>query len=242
MGTDDLLATNITVNTINAGTYLNLPAPNVLPITLDTTNNRVGINKVDPLYSLDVSGNIRTINATVFANSYSFNGHNAKLYARATPPEGALSASPGSICTDSTNGNIYIKNTGTGNTGWLPVATSLPTKVVGSLTSDTTVPGASRINVFTFTLPTAGIYSGTIRLALTSSGSISFYVSSTSLGYIPNWPTIEHIATLNTVRPVITSFMYKCTAPGIHYIVAENPTLMTNLTLLGSDQTCFIMS
>ena len=33
-------------------------------------------------------------------------------------PEGAVSANPGSLCMDRTNGTLYLKVTGTGNTGW----------------------------------------------------------------------------------------------------------------------------
>lgn len=33
-------------------------------------------------------------------------------------PEGAVTANKGSLCSDTTNGELYIKNTGTGNTGW----------------------------------------------------------------------------------------------------------------------------
>jgi len=38
--------------------------------------------------------------------------------AGAGSPEGASSAPVGSIFSDTTNGELYIKNTGTGNTGW----------------------------------------------------------------------------------------------------------------------------
>jgi len=51
----------MTANTVSATTYLNLPAtpaPNLLPLTLDQTNNRVGINKTTPVEALDVVGNI----------------------------------------------------------------------------------------------------------------------------------------------------------------------------------------
>lgn len=41
-----------------------------------------------------------------------------RIVANAGTPEGAVTAPVGSICTDTTNGELYIKNTGTGNTGW----------------------------------------------------------------------------------------------------------------------------
>lgn len=34
-------------------------------------------------------------------------------------PEGAVTAGIGSVAIDSTNGNIYLKETGAGNTGWV---------------------------------------------------------------------------------------------------------------------------
>jgi hypothetical protein len=36
-------------------------------------------------------------------------------------PEGAVTATVGSLCIDKTNGELYVKNTGTGNTGWKKV-------------------------------------------------------------------------------------------------------------------------
>lgn len=49
----------LTVDTIFATTYLNLPAvppPDLLPLTLDKANNRVGINRTNPTHDLDVAG------------------------------------------------------------------------------------------------------------------------------------------------------------------------------------------
>jgi hypothetical protein len=40
------------------------------------------------------------------------------LYNRAGDPEGSIAANIGSLCIDTTNGNIYIKKTDTVNTGW----------------------------------------------------------------------------------------------------------------------------
>lgn len=40
-------------------------------------------------------------------------------YNNAGSPEGVISANPGSLCHDRTNGVLYYKNTGTGNTGWV---------------------------------------------------------------------------------------------------------------------------
>jgi len=38
-------------------------------------------------------------------------------------PEGVVPANMGSLCHDMTNGDLYVKKTGTGNTGWLLIST-----------------------------------------------------------------------------------------------------------------------
>lgn len=40
-------------------------------------------------------------------------------------PEGVVPANMGSLCHDRTNGNLYVKHTGTGTTGWLLLATGV---------------------------------------------------------------------------------------------------------------------
>lgn len=76
--TDLNVTGTITAGTVSATTYLNLPAPpSTLPITLDTTNNRVGINNITPTETLDVVGNIlstgsvsaSTLSGTLSTNS-----------------------------------------------------------------------------------------------------------------------------------------------------------------------------
>lgn len=63
-------------------------------------------------------------------------------------PEGVVTADIGSWCSDTTNGDIYIKKTGSGNTGWLIIATggsiaSLSPYIVGPTNSDfTDIPAA----------------------------------------------------------------------------------------------------
>ena len=56
------IPSRLDAGTIYATTYLNLPTtptPDLLPITLDKTNNRVGINILIPEEALDVDGNIQ---------------------------------------------------------------------------------------------------------------------------------------------------------------------------------------
>jgi hypothetical protein len=57
---DVTMLNRLTVPTISATTYENLPAvppAQLLPLTLDKTNNRVGINQTNPVQALDVVGN-----------------------------------------------------------------------------------------------------------------------------------------------------------------------------------------
>lgn len=43
----------------------------------------------------------------------------ARIYAIAGTPESTISANPGSICMDTTNGKLYVKESGFGDTGWV---------------------------------------------------------------------------------------------------------------------------
>ena len=60
----------ITGNTVSATTYIGLPSSSVLPITLDTVNNRVGINKTSPSVTLDVDGSCFISGATTIDDTF----------------------------------------------------------------------------------------------------------------------------------------------------------------------------
>lgn len=47
------------------------------------------------------------------------------LYSNAGTPESVVTANPGSICSDTTNGVVYRKITGVGNTGWDSLSTTV---------------------------------------------------------------------------------------------------------------------
>jgi hypothetical protein len=69
------------------------------------------------------------------------------IFNRAGTPEGAIAADTGSLCTDTTNADLYIKTTDTVNTGWSPF----------------TLGGITDVVVQTFTAngtytPTAGMF------------------------------------------------------------------------------------
>lgn len=69
--------------------------------------------------------NLKTYNpadnkgAVVIGNS----GYQFTVTSNTGTPEAVVTASVGSLCVDTTNGKLYIKATGTGNTGWVVVGT-----------------------------------------------------------------------------------------------------------------------
>jgi hypothetical protein len=132
---------DITTNTITATTYFNLPPPtaaDLLPLTLDKINNRVGINNVSPTRTLDVIGSL-SVSTTSFLNNVIANDietidfltgrarvNNCTIYSANGSPEGVVTANVGSLFmrSDGTyNSALYLKEEGVGNTGWEPVTT-----------------------------------------------------------------------------------------------------------------------
>jgi hypothetical protein len=131
------------IGTVSATTYLNLPglAPSdVLPITLDKTNNRVGINNTSPSVALSVVGdgyfsNRLTCSGQFFClNNQKIQGdisisktstsENGIIRRDAGNPEGVVNADIGSLFMrkDGSAGTcLYVKESGTGNTGWAAV-------------------------------------------------------------------------------------------------------------------------
>lgn len=113
----------LTATTVNAGTYLNLPPPNVAPITLDTVNTRVGINKTNPAQALDVTGSIQAsanlLGKKLFMQDGVFPAGPtmASFKAGTGPPEGVVNGAPGSLYS-SDAGKVYLKVSGEGLTGW----------------------------------------------------------------------------------------------------------------------------
>jgi hypothetical protein len=53
------------------------------------------------------------------------------VYKNAGTPEGVVTAIVGSLCLDITNRVLYVKDTGSGNTGWILYASGSGTSVVG---------------------------------------------------------------------------------------------------------------
>lgn len=109
---------SLTANTISATTYLNLPAVpagDLLPLTLDKTNNFVGINNLTPSEVLDVTGNAKV------SGSIAVGSGGTTITSSSSSPEGTVSAPVGSLYmrTDGSTGtSVYVKESGSGNTGW----------------------------------------------------------------------------------------------------------------------------
>jgi len=76
----------------------------------------------DLSHATDSAGNFGTAAIKWLAGyfrSVFFGPSTAFLTSNAGTPEGVVTAPIGSVCTDTTNGDIYVKDTGAGNTGWL---------------------------------------------------------------------------------------------------------------------------
>jgi hypothetical protein len=91
-------------------------------LTASTTlvqRNVIAANAMEGV-TLDVSGN-----AALIAQSYFGNTNNLGFSDETTglgSPEGVLSKRPGALYRDRTNGAVYVKVSGTGNTGWQQLA------------------------------------------------------------------------------------------------------------------------
>lgn len=88
-------------------------------------------------------------------------------------PEGVISANPASLSHDPVSGILYLKTSGIGNTGWLPISTS-----GGGVFTWVNVTGGSPVNMsvnmgyvsndpasnITFNLPTTAAFGTVLRL------------------------------------------------------------------------------
>ena len=141
----------MTAGTVSATTYVGLPTPSVLPITLDTVNNRVGINQTSPSFTLDVTGAVRATGTIQCPGGFSTNATTIK--SNTGNPEGTQTAPVGSLFlrTDGTSGTtLYTKKSGTGNTGWEALSSGVPglgTIVSASKSTTTTLSGTTVNNL-----------------------------------------------------------------------------------------------
>lgn len=111
----------LTANTINATTYLNLPPANVSPLVLDAANTRVGVG-VTPLYTIDADVGTVKSGKNVIGDATSTSG----IQHVRNDPENSVDMPPGSIVMHQ-NGSVWRKNTGNTSTGWRPLSIPVPT-------------------------------------------------------------------------------------------------------------------
>lgn len=107
-------------------------------------NGRVGILEQTPAHELDVTGDISATGKLITdSGDISLDGSDlVRIETGAGSPESVVSASPGSTYHDTTNGILYVKETGTGSTGWDAqtddqTASEVQAAVIGSPTFST---------------------------------------------------------------------------------------------------------
>jgi hypothetical protein len=235
--------------TTKAVSYGTVPTPtvDVLPITLDKTNNRVGINKTAPIEALDVTGNINTSGYT--------NINGALITAGNGLPESVVTAPVGSIFLrkDGALGTtVYGKTTGTGNTGWVNL---LESKTANLGYAKVVVLGAAvslalntAKNIFSFTLPYTGFWSFAVNLNLSALGNIGqgstfrVAVSTTSAAVTGNYPATVSSLPFNAVGWIAgvnyadLPFTEVVTAGTTYYLNIQSSLALT----VGASQTTLI--
>ena len=131
----------ITAGTVYATTYQNLPVSDLTPLTLDSTNDRVGINNVAPVVALDVTGSgtftgtltAQTVNATTYLNlpqsdlaPLTLNSITQRVGINNTSPTTALDVTGDISVSGSINGTLATANqpniTGLGTLAYLTVS------------------------------------------------------------------------------------------------------------------------
>ena len=205
---DAITSTSVTSPQIRASANGSASAPSVLiepsgnsGLFWDATNGVVlsvdGADRLRVLVS-GISQFVRTGTSgrsVIFTNSSGSSG----IALVGGSPEGVVAADPSTLCLDFTNGRLYLKRTGTGNTGWVQIdrcesGTYTPTAtivtnldsvtpsvamyirggdivaVAGLGTYDATATGASR---FRLTLPIASAFTNAAHAAGSIGGSFS---------------------------------------------------------------------
>ena len=134
---------------------------------------------------------------------------NFGLYNNAGTPEGVVAANIGSMCTDTTNGVIYIKQTDTANTGWAAVGGGSGTVINIANTIRTTSLSTTAVIPFDNTIPQITEGASFMTLAFTPTASsndllieVSGYVvmssgggASTAIITLFEQPTVNALAT-----------------------------------------------
>lgn len=98
------------------------------------------------------------------------------FYNNAGTPEGVITADIGSLCTDTTNGTLYVKQTDSANTGWTTVG-GLPGEVVQTVVANSATFQTSTVGMAlipsddTFPQQTEGVEHLTASITPTSSAN-----------------------------------------------------------------------
>ena len=236
-GVNTFFSGTMTAFTVDAGTYLNLPAPDVLPLTLDTTNNRVGINNTSPAYNLHVTGTggfSGNVNAATFS-----------MGAAPTPtirgvdgsPEGVTTANPGSLALrrDGAIGtSLYTKVSGTGNTGWQAIGGTpqIGSTVLAKLGVNKEVaPTATEI--INFVLPYIGTYEIVVGHRVTSGYAGAFVIAKTltTTGSYPSAVRIPLSSQGNFIASTqaFATILYTTTTAGLTYYLNASSAQTTTM-------------
>ena len=94
-------------------------------------NGFVGIGETNPVHKLDATGDISATGKLITdSGDISLDGSDlVRIETGSGSPESVVSASPGSTYHDTTNGIIYVKESGTGSTGWAAFSTGTPANI-----------------------------------------------------------------------------------------------------------------
>jgi hypothetical protein len=241
--TDKVLYFDTTTKKVSFGTA---PVSDVLPITLDKANNRVGINRVTPTQALDVSGNIKASNSYVSDAGIVLLGPSTYTTIRALTgsPEGVVTAEVGSLFLrkdGSAGTTLYTKVSGTSNTGWQAVGGTPTTTWVYTLASNLSTPAGTVVPVFTITMPYIGIYEVVLTLKLTSgSASYSSAVSTLNNSVTFSFPdtTTQGLGPVSNTYQIVQNYLYKAAAAGTRYVNVSTST--TSLSLQGGQCLCTV--
>jgi hypothetical protein len=205
-------------------TEYNMPSPSVLPITLDTTNNRVGINRVTPTQALDVTGVVK-------ATSYRVGTGFTNIFSGTTDPNITYlgSCDPGSLFlrnqTTTSIPCLYVKTTNNSTQdGWVGIGGSSSSSVVmKQLKADVSI-GSTSTTFLTFVLPSIGTYE--IALALKPSLAQTAVVAiATSNTVTSSYPTCIRVISTATIPINQTTYkiLYTTTTAGsTHYVNATS--------------------
>lgn len=120
------------------------------------------------------------------------------VIATGSSPEASVTGSPGDVCIDTSNGRLYLKRTGTGNTGWVQIdrcesGTYTPTfAILGNLDSISANGLTSYIRV-----GDQVFVSGSCNIDPTASGQITYTIS---LPIASNFTLTTDASGMNTAR------------------------------------------